>query len=89
MRFVELRVGDRRVLRLIRGWLKAGVVEDGKRQPATKGTPRRAEGAPHARRAVISPPAFAGACVCWRISIFIIPMIYGRSSGEDAMRRAP
>jgi hypothetical protein len=37
MRFVELRVGDRRVLRLIRGWLKAGVVEDGKRQPATKG----------------------------------------------------
>jgi hypothetical protein len=38
MRFVELRVGDRRVLRVIRGWLKAGVVEDGKRQPATKGT---------------------------------------------------
>jgi len=80
MRFVELRVGDRRVLRLIRGWLKAGVVEDGKRQPATKGTPQGA---------VISPPAFAGACVCWRISIFIIPIIYGRSSGEDAMRRAP
>src|ERR1700674_4491114 len=55
MRFVEHRVGDRRVLRLIRGWLKAGVVEDGIRQPATKGPPRRAEGAPHARRAVISP----------------------------------
>jgi RNA-directed DNA polymerase len=30
------------VLRLIRGWLKAGVVEDGKRQPATKGTPQGA-----------------------------------------------
>jgi hypothetical protein len=29
MRFVEHRIGDRRVLRLIRGWLKAGVVEDG------------------------------------------------------------
>ena len=29
MRFVEHRVGDRRVLRLIRGWLKAGVVESG------------------------------------------------------------
>jgi group II intron reverse transcriptase/maturase len=27
MRFVELPIGDRRVLRLIRGWLKAGVVE--------------------------------------------------------------
>ena len=42
MRFVEHRVGDRRVLRLIRGWLKAGVVEDGVRQPATKGTPQGA-----------------------------------------------
>ena len=42
MRFVEHRVGDRRVLRLIRKWLKAGVVEDGVRQPATKGTPQGA-----------------------------------------------
>ena len=42
MRFVEHRIGDPRVLRLIRGWLKAGVVEDGVRQPATKGTPQGA-----------------------------------------------
>src|ERR1019366_3090609 len=42
MRFVEHRIGDRRVLRLIRKWLKAGVVEDGVRQPATKGTPQGA-----------------------------------------------
>ena len=42
MRLVGHRVGDRRVLRLIRGWLKAGVVEDGARQPATQGTPRGA-----------------------------------------------
>ena len=42
MRLVEHRVGDRRVLRLIRGWLKAGVVEDGVRQPATQGTPQGA-----------------------------------------------
>ena len=42
MRLVEHRVGDRRVLRLIRNWLKAGVVEDGVRQPATKGTPQGA-----------------------------------------------
>jgi group II intron reverse transcriptase/maturase len=39
MRFIELRIGDRRVLRLIRKWLKAGAVEDGVRQPATQGTP--------------------------------------------------
>ena len=42
MRFVEHRVGDRRVLRLLRKWLTAGVVEDGVRQPATKGTPQGA-----------------------------------------------
>jgi RNA-directed DNA polymerase len=42
MRFVEHRVGDRRVLRLIRKWLTAGVVEDGVRHPATKGTPQAA-----------------------------------------------
>jgi hypothetical protein len=29
MRFVEHRIGDRRVLRLIRKWLKAGVMKDG------------------------------------------------------------
>jgi RNA-directed DNA polymerase len=42
MLFVEHRIGDRRVLRLIRKWLTAGVVEDGARQPATKGTPQGA-----------------------------------------------
>ena len=46
MRLIEHRIGDRRVLRLIRKWLTAGVVEDGVRQPATKGT---------AQGAVISP----------------------------------
>jgi RNA-directed DNA polymerase len=42
MKFLEHRVGDKRVLRLIRKWLTAGVVEDGVRQPATKGTPQGA-----------------------------------------------
>jgi RNA-directed DNA polymerase len=42
MRFVEHRIGDRRVLRLIRKWLKAGVVENGTRRPVTKGTPQGA-----------------------------------------------
>jgi RNA-directed DNA polymerase len=32
--------GDQRVLRLIRNWLKAGVVEADVRQPATRGTPQ-------------------------------------------------
>lgn len=42
IRFLEHRIGDRRILRLILKWLKAGVMEDGKRVPATKGTPQGA-----------------------------------------------
>ncbi len=42
MRLVEHRIGDRRVLRLIRKWLTVGVVEEGVRHPATKGTPQGA-----------------------------------------------
>jgi RNA-directed DNA polymerase len=42
MRFVEHRIGDQRVLRLIRKWLKAGVMEDGVKRPAVKGTPQGA-----------------------------------------------
>jgi hypothetical protein len=29
VRFVEHRIGDPRIIRLIRNWLKAGVLEDG------------------------------------------------------------
>ena len=42
MRFLEHRIADRRLLRLIRKWLKVGVVEDGRRIAAEKGTPQGA-----------------------------------------------
>jgi group II intron reverse transcriptase/maturase len=42
MRFLEHRIADRRILRLIRKWLKAGVIEDGGRVAAEKGTPQGA-----------------------------------------------
>lgn len=43
IRFVELRIGDQRVIRLIRKWLKAGVMEeDGSVSPTEKGTPQGA-----------------------------------------------
>jgi len=42
IKFVELRVGDRRVVRLIRKWLKAGVAEDGQVTPGEVGTPQGA-----------------------------------------------
>ena len=42
IRFVEHRIGHRRMVRLIRKWLKAGVMEDGEVKPATVGTPQGA-----------------------------------------------
>ena len=33
MRFLEMRIGDQRVLRLIRKWLNAGVIDAGCRDP--------------------------------------------------------
>jgi group II intron reverse transcriptase/maturase len=46
IRFVEHRIGDRRIIRLIRKWLKAGVLEDGIVTVSDRGT---------AQGAVISP----------------------------------
>jgi RNA-directed DNA polymerase len=42
MRFVEYRIGDQRVLRLIRKWLKAGVMQDGLLAATEIGTPQGA-----------------------------------------------
>lgn len=42
VRFVEHRIGDRRVIRLIDKWLKAGVMEDGVWTPGEVGTPQGA-----------------------------------------------
>jgi RNA-directed DNA polymerase len=40
LKFVEHRVGDVRVQRQIRKWVKAGVLEDGKRRETEEGTPQ-------------------------------------------------
>ena len=42
LRFLEHRIADRRIVRLIRKWLKVGVIEDGRRIAATVGTPQGA-----------------------------------------------
>ena len=40
LRFVEHRVGDPRLIGLIRRWLKAGIMEDGAVHPSEEGTPQ-------------------------------------------------
>jgi group II intron reverse transcriptase/maturase len=42
VRFLEHRIGDERVIRLVRKWLKAGVLEDGNWSVSEKGTPQGA-----------------------------------------------
>jgi len=42
LRFLEHRIADRRMFSLIRKWLKAGVIEDGRRVAAERGTPQGA-----------------------------------------------
>jgi RNA-directed DNA polymerase len=40
LRFVEHRVGDQRLISLVRRWLKAGVLENGEVHPSEEGTPQ-------------------------------------------------
>ena len=42
VKFVEYRIGDKRVIRLIQKWLKAGVVEDGRWFETEEGSPQGA-----------------------------------------------
>jgi len=42
IKFLEHRIGDRRILRLIRKWLRAGISEKGERSKTTVGTPQGA-----------------------------------------------
>jgi group II intron reverse transcriptase/maturase len=46
MRFLEHRIGDRRVLRLIQKWLRAGVIEQGSWSESTVGVPQGASASP-------------------------------------------
>jgi group II intron reverse transcriptase/maturase len=46
MRFLEHRIADKRVLRLIQKWLAAGVVEDGNWSETTEGSPQGASVSP-------------------------------------------
>jgi group II intron reverse transcriptase/maturase len=46
VKFVEHRIADRRVVRLIQKWLNAGVIEEGKRMRIEEGTPQGGSASP-------------------------------------------
>src|SRR5580700_7422275 len=46
VKFLEHRIADRRVVRLIQKWLNAGVLEDGKRTRVEEGTPQGSSASP-------------------------------------------
>jgi group II intron reverse transcriptase/maturase len=46
VRFIEHRIGDRRVVRLIQKWLRAGVLEEGKLTVSEEGTPQGGSASP-------------------------------------------
>ena len=46
VQFVERRIADRRVVRLIQKWLNVGVWEDGQRMPMEEGTPQGGSASP-------------------------------------------
>ena len=46
VKFLEHRIADRRVVRLIQKWLNAGVLEDGRRTQAEEGTPQGGSASP-------------------------------------------
>jgi len=46
IRFLEHRIGDKRIIRLVRKWLKAGVLEEGEWSLSETGTPQGAVASP-------------------------------------------
>jgi group II intron reverse transcriptase/maturase len=46
VKFVEYRIADRRVVRLIQKWLNAGVLEEGRRTRSDEGTPQGGSASP-------------------------------------------
>jgi len=61
LRFIEHRIADQRIIRLIRKWLEAGVIEDGRRIPAQRGTPQGAVATPRTQKVTLP------LSVCWSI----------------------
>jgi group II intron reverse transcriptase/maturase len=77
MKFFEYRIADRRVLRLIQKWLRAGVSEDGEWSKTTVGTPQGA---------VISP-LIANVYLHYVLDLWIESWRHKRANGDVAVVR--
>lgn len=76
LELVQRRISDRRVVKLIRQWLKAGVVEDGQWHPTTLGTPQGG---------VIRPAA--GQYLSARIGPVLDPNVFFPGETDSVCRR--
>ena len=61
IRFLEHRIGDERIIRLVRKWLKAGVLEDGEWSVSEEGTPQGAVITPRTQKI---PSSSNAGCDC-------------------------
>ncbi|MGC2331572.1 MAG: hypothetical protein WA581_08970, partial [Candidatus Acidiferrales bacterium] len=65
-KFVEHRIADRRVVRLIQKWLNAGVLEDGKRIRVEEGTPQGGSATPLTQKVTLLIwPTWRRTAVSW------------------------
>jgi retron-type reverse transcriptase len=76
IRFVEHRIGDKRIVRLVRKWLKAGILEDGVVAGSDRGT---------GQGSVISPLLANISCTTSSTPAFARGRLSGPSAG-DGMR---
>jgi RNA-directed DNA polymerase len=62
IRFVEHRIGDQRIVRLIQKWLKAGVMEQGQWSETKEGTPQGSVMTPRTQKVTSSLSGVCGFC---------------------------
>jgi group II intron reverse transcriptase/maturase len=62
VRFLEHRIGDERVIRLVRKWLKAGVLDEGEWSVSETGTPQGAVASPLLANVYLHSSSTSGPC---------------------------
>ena len=72
MRFIQHRVADRRILRLIQKWLKAGVLEEGNRSETRVGTPQGAVITPRTQKITSVLSAYWGTGRCAQRGTYVV-----------------